>query len=170
MRYPFSKKARTPALPPPAAGQGARADLASFLDALLLQAWHRERGPRPGPAILPDCATLRALLNHPRHAHLRVLLVPSPELARFILDWLKAADPAPTPAEASRRFCEFFQAIQRFLGASDRDLSLLLHIAPATVWQWATGALAPHPLAREAILFKLAKVAQKSYPLSAPAS
>jgi hypothetical protein len=133
MRNPFSKKARTPNLSRPA-GEGVRAELELSLDALLLQAWHRERGARPGsPPTPPDAATLRALLSQPRHAHLRVLLVPSPEIARFILDWLKVGVQAPTPLEASRQFCEFFQAIQRRLGTTDRDLSLLLHTAPATV-------------------------------------
>lgn len=162
MRHLFRKKAHTLEVTHSAAG--ARADHGHFLDALLLQAWHREDGSRPVAASLPDAATLRALLNDARNAHLRVLLVPPNELARFILEWLKAAPRAATPQEESRRFCELFQAIQRVLATHDRDLSLLLHIAPATVAHWANGTVAPHPLARDGILFKLARVAQTKYP------
>jgi hypothetical protein len=164
MRYLFTKKAPKTDLRRRVADEGPRCDLDPLLDALLLQAWHRERGEGPLPQSLPDSAALRALLGQPRYAHLRVLSVPSKELARFILNWLKVGVRAPTPQGQSSQFCELLHAIQRILTVSDRDLSFLLHIDPATVARWVNGTGAPHPLARDGILFKLAKVAQRKYP------
>ena len=160
MRFPFSKK---PSKTSPARGapamNPARAQRELFLDSLLLKAWHRE-----GRDGAPEGSALRSLLEQPRSAHLRALLTSPEELARFILDWLKAGPRAATPEGQSTEFCEFFQVIQLTLAMNDRELSLHLHTAPATVAQWASGTGAPHPLAREGILFRLAKVAQKRFP------
>jgi hypothetical protein len=43
----------------------------------------------------------------------------------------------------------------RRLGVGVEDLSLILDISPSTIYQWLRGVRAPHPLMRNAVLFRL---------------